>query len=503
MSAAMRIAQSPYNEVSGIYGLSTAPTAFQPTLTAAPADWTLALSQPVATPTISLATGSYVGSQTVTMSDATPGATIYYTTDGTTPSSASSAYSGPISIEVTATVQAIAVEGISQSGVASSALTITAGAVAQAPAKLAFLQQPSNSVVGAAISPAVRVVVQDVNGNTVSSATNLVRVNLTGVYGLGGTLEIAARNGVATFNNLAVNTAGSYTLTASSPGLASAASTQFTVTAASVNGVAAKLAFLQQPSNTLVGAVMAPPLRVAVEDANGNIVTSAANPVTLALASGTGLTGTLTSTPVSGVASFSNLAVSTAGSYSLTASSPSLGSASSTQFTIAAAPPVTGIAAKLAFLQQPSSALVGAAISPAVRVVVEDANGNTVASATNLIRVNLTGVYGLGGTLEVAARNGVATFNDLTVSAAGSYTLTASSPSLASASSTQFTVTAPPVSGIAAKLAFLQQPSNALQGPRFHRRPSGLWRIAAEIRYQLPPIPSHLRSWVVAASRER
>jgi hypothetical protein len=465
MSAAMRIAQSPYNEVSGIYGLTAAPAAFQPTLTAAPSDWTLALSEPVATPVISLGTGSYVGSQTVTMSDATPGATIYYTTDGTTPSSASLAYSGPLSISVTASVQAVALEGISQSALASSTLTITSGAVAQAPAKLAFLQQPSNALAGAAISPAVRVVVQDVNGNTVSSATNLVRVNLTGVYGLGGTLEIAARGGVATFNNLTVTTAGSYTVTASSPGLTSAASKPFTVTAASVNGIAAKLAFLQQPSNILAGAVMTPPVRVAVEDANGNVVTSAANPVTLALTSGTGLSGMLTVTPLSGVATFSNFTANTGGSYSLIAASPSLASASSTQFTVTTPPPVSGVAAKLAFLQQPSNALVGAAISPAVRVVVEDANGNTVASATNLISVNLTGVYGLGGTLEIAARNGVATFNNLAVNTAGSYTLTTSTPSLASALSTQFTVSAsPPVTGVATKLAFLQQPSSTVAG---------------------------------------
>jgi hypothetical protein len=173
MSAAMRIAQSPYNEVSGIYGLTEASTAFQPALTAVPSDWTLALSQPIATPAISLASGSYIGSQTVTITDATSGVAIYYTTDGTTPSSASSLYSGPITIGVTSTVQAIAVEGISQSAVASSTLTIASGPVAQAPAKLAFLQQPSNALVGAAISPAVRVVVEDVNGNTVPTATNL------------------------------------------------------------------------------------------------------------------------------------------------------------------------------------------------------------------------------------------------------------------------------------------------------------------------------------------
>ena len=39
----------------------------------------------VATPTLSQAAGSYTGTQTVTISDATSGATIYYTTNGSTP----------------------------------------------------------------------------------------------------------------------------------------------------------------------------------------------------------------------------------------------------------------------------------------------------------------------------------------------------------------------------------------------------------------------------------
>ena len=90
-------------------------------------------------PSISPATGTYVGTQQVTITDATSGATIYDTTDGTVPSTSSAAYTGPISISASSTVQAIAVvQGVS-SAVASSVLTITP---AHPPAKLAFLQQP-------------------------------------------------------------------------------------------------------------------------------------------------------------------------------------------------------------------------------------------------------------------------------------------------------------------------------------------------------------------------
>jgi len=79
----------------------------------------------VATPTFSRSAGSYVGAQTTTISDTTPGATIYYTTNGTTPTAASTKYTGAITISQTETIKAIGVEtGYSNSAVASAAYTI-------------------------------------------------------------------------------------------------------------------------------------------------------------------------------------------------------------------------------------------------------------------------------------------------------------------------------------------------------------------------------------------
>ncbi len=79
----------------------------------------------VATPTFSPAAGTYAEAQTVTISCATEGATIYYTTDGTTPDTLSSIYYAPISITHTTTVKAIAVkEGLSNSSVATATYTI-------------------------------------------------------------------------------------------------------------------------------------------------------------------------------------------------------------------------------------------------------------------------------------------------------------------------------------------------------------------------------------------
>ena len=69
-------------------------------------------------------TTSFRGTQTVEISCATPGASIYYTTDGTMPTSNSTAYNGAISLTSTTTIQAIAVKAdMNDSAVAAVTFT--------------------------------------------------------------------------------------------------------------------------------------------------------------------------------------------------------------------------------------------------------------------------------------------------------------------------------------------------------------------------------------------
>ena len=84
---------------------------------------------PAMTPTFSTGSGTYHAPPTVKISEGTSGAVIYYTTNGTTPTTASTVYSSPIAVTNTATLAAIAVyPGGPASAVASAAYTVVPAA---------------------------------------------------------------------------------------------------------------------------------------------------------------------------------------------------------------------------------------------------------------------------------------------------------------------------------------------------------------------------------------
>jgi polygalacturonase len=89
----------------------------------------------VAAPAFSPAGGTYTSAQTVSITSATSGASIRYTTDGSTPTeTAGTVYSGSVSISATTTLKAIAyASGFTDSSVASATYTI-----GSAPATLNF-----------------------------------------------------------------------------------------------------------------------------------------------------------------------------------------------------------------------------------------------------------------------------------------------------------------------------------------------------------------------------
>ena len=86
-------------------------------------DIVLTMESSVASPVISLESGAYEETQSVTIT-AEAGASIYYTLDGSTPTSESTAYTGAISITESCTLKAIAIVGGESSNVASATYTI-------------------------------------------------------------------------------------------------------------------------------------------------------------------------------------------------------------------------------------------------------------------------------------------------------------------------------------------------------------------------------------------
>src|SRR6266853_323886 len=124
---------------------------------------------------------------------------------------------------------------------------------------------------------------------------------------------------------------------------------------------------------------------------------------------------------------------------------------------------VTVAVTQIVFTGQPSNAVAGTAISPAVRVSAQDALGNTLSSFTGNVTVSLVSNPGgdtLSGTKTVAAQNGVATFADLSIARVGAgYTLQAAASKL-SDTSAAFTITP----AAAKRLVFTVQPTTAPAG---------------------------------------
>lgn len=131
--------------------------------------------------------------------------------------------------ELTATVAGSAVGG--------NPAVFTATGIVGSANKLVFSVQPTNTMVNARITPAVKVQVQDVAGNPVTSATDPITVSLgnaPATTSLVGTKSVKAINGTATFSDLRVAESGSgFTLTAHAPGLATGTSAAFNVVNAS------------------------------------------------------------------------------------------------------------------------------------------------------------------------------------------------------------------------------------------------------------------------------
>ncbi|HMA42124.1 MAG TPA: Ig-like domain-containing protein, partial [Gemmatimonadales bacterium] len=344
-------------------------------------------------------------------------------------------------------------------GLTGSPVTFVAAAHAGAASMIARAGGDGQTgTVGAALADSLVVIAQDQYGNPVGGAPVTWSASAGGSLSAGTAPTDAAGRSSVSWSLGA--TAGVQQATAT---LSGAAGSPLSFAATANPGAPMALAFITQPAATAAGTIITPAVRVAIVDAFGNTVPSAAGPIDLTLGtnpSGAALAGTAQATPVNGIATFTDLWIDKTGDgYTLVAGGADLPAVASAPFEIT---PAGG--PRLVFTVQPTGVTAGSALAPAVQVTARDSLGNTFTTFTGdvtlAIEVNPGGGT-LSGSVTVPAVLGVATFPDLTIDRSGSgYTLAATAAGAASGASASFDVTA----GAAAQLAFIVQPSSPFQG---------------------------------------
>jgi hypothetical protein len=183
---------------------------------------------PAATPTFSVAAGTYTTTQSVTIADTTTGAVIYYTTDGSTPTSTSTVYSAALSVSTTETLSALALApGFAISPVASALYTINLPTAATPTFSVTAGIYTSAQTVGIVDTTTGAAIYYTLDGSTPTASSTLY----TAPIPVGVTETINAIAVAANYNNSTVGTAA-YTIN-----LPAAATPAFSVAAGTYTAV--------------------------------------------------------------------------------------------------------------------------------------------------------------------------------------------------------------------------------------------------------------------------
>lgn len=357
----------------------------------------------------------------------------------TTYTNLSHAVAGTITIQFSAT---------NLTSVTSDSILIT-----PAPAdRLVFATQPGAATAGApfGVVPVLRAQDRFGSYSTVGlAASQPVTVALTAGTGalLGTTtLDIGtnAGNGVASFSDLQINLAGlNKQLTAGSPGLTGAVSSNFTVNAGAftrlqllVPGETAAPATANGKTGSPISQIANAPFNVTVNavDTHWNLVSGVTHTVGFA-SSDAIATLPANASLVGGTKNFS-VTLKSAGGSTLTASDITDGAKTPSSTPLITVNP--GPASRLMVQTQPSSvATAGVAFPEQPAIRIEDAAGNLVAADNGRIVTasRAGGSGGLQGPLTATTVNGIATFANLSCTVAGSLTLNFSAAGLTGASS--------------------------------------------------------------------
>ena len=363
--------------------------------------WTFTTpAPPVATPTFSPAPGTYGSALSATISDSTPGTTIYYTTNGTAPTTSSTVYTNPITVSTNTTIQAMAAEsGNSNSLIASGTYTIqpsTLSALNLNPTTVTGASTSTGTVTLSAAAPA-RGTTVTLSSNSVSLATVPASVTVAG----------GATSATFTITTAAVTKSTSVTISASLNGTTKTANLnlqQLALKSISLSPTSVIGGNASTGTVTLNGPAAAGGSVVTISSSNSAKASAPAN-VTVA-AGATSATFAVTTVPVSGSASVkisasfngatqnANLTV-TLPSLSATSLNPTTvkgGSTSTGTVTLNGVAPTGGVTVSL------SSSKTSVATVPSNVTVAAGLTSATFTVKTSVVTtstpVNISGSYG-------------------------------------------------------------------------------------------------------------
>ena len=356
----------------------------------------------------------------------------------------------------------------SSSTTSSSQPTSSIPVTAASPSQLVIETQPSQqATAGQAFMTQPVVYEEDAYGNLVTSdSTTVVTAYLTSGSGtLVGTMTATLSGGIATFTNLADDTAQTATLSFSGNGFTSAASDPIVVSPAG----ASKLVITQEPSTSAVTheAFSTQPV-VDEEDKYGNVETGDNSTVlTATIASGTGeLANGTAITLQGGVGAYTDLEDTSIGTITLEFSGGGLSTGATVPIVVSPGP-----ADKLVIATEPSeTAAAGVAFTTEPVIDEEDQYGNVITSDNSTV-VTVYPASGSGpfsGPTSLTLTGGVATFTGLAADTVGTITLGFSGGGFNSPASVPIVVSPGP----AAKLVVQTQPSpEATAGQAFTVQP--------------------------------
>ncbi len=283
---------------------------------------------------------------------------------------------------------------------------------------LSIVAEPTAGIAGQTLAPGVAVYIVDAFGNTVTTATNSVTLQLDSsltVGPLNGTLTQAAvpPTGFVSFDDLSLETAGSYRLIVRAAGLAPDTTGTFTVGAATPDTVQEGAGNGQLMT---AGGDLTTPLSVRVVDAFGNPVPGASVFWNVAQGSAT-LDSAETTTDADGYAYATIGDAFAAESLTVTAQGP-VGDPIAFLVIVAPSAPV-----QLAMVVQPSDVAALETI-PAFSVEVRDQFDNRVLSFSDSVFLQIEQapvMASVTGTRRVEAVGGLATFSDISANRIGTY----------------------------------------------------------------------------------